>query len=317
MQILSSLVCLQEGNAQTVTESGISLLEAQLKDATRKLTSIDVRLRLMEENLIAITREMNNLKVEEASSKGLWSKFTGIFKRRKNKIGNLYARSQDLSYKMETLQEEKLLLVNKYVTLADTFIEKADLRMITLVKAVREADANNDIANREKHSKELFKLWELTEKTRKNRNKYASSDVEPDERYEPIDLPTLVGNDPEKLRPLSAALKDAAESEMVEVARLDKQISDLKKKEKQLEQLIELAEDIGQRDEERGATGIGVDPSLVLRGGDPRTKMELEDTKRKINELLEKKKEHEQNAKGYAQEAKQIDVRLKGNIKDD
>ncbi len=305
---------LEEAQTQEVTEREISDLETRLNDIREKLTSIDDQLASLKRELDNVTNEIDRLKEEEAKPKGFLKRITDIFGSRQRNLGKLYTESQDLAYRISALQEERKPLVAGFIAAADELIEKASLRMTSIMDVLREAVANNDTGTREWASKELSDLWQLAEKARESRNEYAPNALTPEQR---IIIPTLLSDDPEELLLWSAALKDAAAAERAKVARLEREIRDLEREQRVLEQLLELARQMRRRDEEVGASGVGVEPSLTMLTGDEATKREIEAIKERIAELKVKKQESEENTERFERRASQIDARLERESEDE
>ncbi|MBM3211957.1 hypothetical protein FJZ33_07050 [Candidatus Poribacteria bacterium] len=294
--ILSSITFPQEAQTQ---ETEIINLENQLIEIERQIVSNDRELRLLNEKLNSVTNEINRLKEEELQSKGFLSSIRGVFRR--GRLGKLYTESQTLADDINALNKKREPLVNQTITLSNRLIDRSSRRMNELMTTVRRANQNNDFATRDEAWRQLSYLWQLIEKATDTRRRYAP------QAPGPIAVPSLLSNDPEELRLGAAIWKDEASTMRSYVARINEQISNLRRKKAVLEQAVEVSKEIQRRDEERGAVGVG--STNITWGNDAASKKKIKEIEAEINKLLAEKKEFESKAERYESQSKILEQR--------
>jgi len=308
-QILLSIIFPQEAQTQEITEHGISALKARLEHVKGKLASTDDSLTSLKKEFNLVINKRNLLEEEEANPKGFLSKLPGMGILRRRKLGGFYTRSQELADEMGSMEEERKSLVKEFISLADELIEKSSLRMIALMKTLREAALSDDTIAWQEVSKQWSYLWDLAERTREAKKKYAPDT--PERRIEP---PVSFSDDPKDLQLRAAALRDAAAAEWAKAAQLGDEIGELERKERHLKQQLELSKEIQRREEEREATGI---LSQIPWGSDAAIERDIEDIGKDIDKRKSRKREHEEKAQRYQRRAEQIDVQLEGKSEND
>jgi hypothetical protein len=322
-QILSFIFCLQGAHAQDVTEYEISELKQQLEQMGRELESIDEDLDALNDRYNTRTAEKNRLTrelmEEEAKPKGIIDRIKGIFSRTRARQSKLMTESRELADEISDLiNKRREPLVKEFVALADELIDKASALMATLMDAVREADLRNDLTARNKAWQRVSELWELANTTTATRNKYAQDILSPEVTRT---FPSLLSKDPDELRLGAAILKDWAVEAREEAVRLEVEIKKSQRKQRLLEEMVKVSEDMQRSDEERGATGVG---TAQIPWGSDVAKREIEDIKAEISGLLTLKQQHEADAerfesqsKALEQQASQLDAELKGKSEDE
>jgi len=298
----------------------ISDLEQRLKGIETQLVSIDKELRSLNERFNIVTNEKNRLTreliEERAKSKGLLSRITGVFGYRKQrKQERLMTELQDLADRINERQKTREPLVNRFVVLADELIYKSSRRITAVMEVVREANLNDNVAARDKAWEQLSVLWQLWERTRETRSKYAPT---PPSSEQAATFPELLSNDPEELRLGAAILKDLATAARADAAELGRQIEDLQRTKLVLEQGLEVSREMQRRDEERGAVGVGATTHIPW-GSDVAAERKIKEIEEKVGDFSIRKREYEENAESYQsqsirleQRASQIDRELKG-----
>ena len=327
IQILSSILCLQEARTQEVIDHEISDLEQRLKGIETELASIDEELRSLNEKFNTVTNEKNKLTQElieeKAKSKGFLNRITGIFGyrsyRKRKKQERLMTELQSLADKIREHQKRREPLVNEFVALADELIDKSSSRITYLMEVVREANLDDDVATRDKAWEQLSALWQLAERTRETRSKYAPIPL-PSEQM--ITFPQVLSNDPEDLRLGAAILKDLADAARDDAAELERKIEGLERRKRMLERVMEVAKEKQRRDEEREAADI--EATILPWGTDMAAERKINEIKEEIAKLSDKKQKYEDNAESFEnqsirleQRASQIDAELKGKSEDD
>jgi hypothetical protein len=307
IQVLLSTFCPQAARTQEVTNDEISRLSQQLKGVEAKLVSIDKELQSLNEEFNAVTNEINRLKQEikeeEAKPKGLLRKITGIFGyRKRGRLENRLTESKNLSDKINDRRRKREPLVDECIALTDDLIDKTNLRMTVLTDIVRKANLNDEITVRDEAWKQVSTLWELAEKTREMRSKYAPSLFVSEQK---IALPPLLSEDPEELRLWAAILKDEEAKARLKAAELERQIEDLQRKRLVLERMVELSKEIQRRDEERGANSVEPGTANIPWASE----REIDEIKERIHELSEKKQEYEANAERFESQSSVLEQR--------
>ncbi len=322
-QVLSLIFCLQGAHAQDVTESEISELKQQLEQMGRELELIDEDLDALNNRYNAVTAEKNRLTqelmAEEAKPKGLFDRIRGVFSRKRGRQAKLMTESRELADTISDLiNNRREPLVKEFVALADELIDKASALMATLMDVVRAADLRNDLAARNRAWQQVSELWELANTTTAARNKYAQDIPSPEVTRT---SPSLLSKDPDELRLGAAILKDWAVAAREEAARLEVEIRKFQRKQRLLEEMVKVSEDMQRSDEERGATGVG---TAQIPWGSDVAKREIEDIKAEITGLLTLKQQQEADAerfegqsKALEQQASQLDAELKGKSEDE
>lgn len=323
VRILSVIFCFQDAHAQDVTEDEISELRQQLEQMGSELESIDKDLNTLNGRYNAVTAEKNRLTreliEEEAKPKGFFDRLKGLFSRTRAKQSKRMTESRELADEISDLTNKRREpLVKEFVALADGLIDKASALMATLMDAVRAADLRNDLTARNKAWQQVSGLWELANTTTAARNKYAQDIPSPEVTRT---FPSLLSKDPDELRLGAAILKDWAVEAREEAMRLEVEIKKSQRKQRLLEEMVKVSEDMQRSDEERGATGVG---TAQIPWGSDVAKREIEDIKAEITELLALKLQHEADAerfegqsKALEQQASQLDAELKGKSEDE
>lgn len=301
---------LQNALTQEFVERDIPVLTSQFEDAKKKLISIDDKIASLERQVRNVSVQIALVKEKKAKPKGIWGRITGIFSSPEKELGKLYANSMELDREIRDTKMERKLLVNEFIILANELIEKSSIRIEVLMETLRIAASHNDAPTWEAATKQWSGLLDLAERTRESRDKYVPNRVE-----QSVEPPTLVSEDPRDFQLWIAALKDAAELEQAEIARLDDRIRDSERRERQLRKRLEVSRERRRRTAEREATGIGL--SLPPWGGDAATEREIEDVVKEINELKLSKQEHEEQAERYRQQAQEIEAQLKEKSQND
>jgi archaellum component FlaC len=299
--ILSFVVYLQEAQTQ---EPEIISLENRLRGIETQIVSTDTQLRQINERLNSVTNEINRLKEEESSSKGFFSSITGIFRR--GKLGKLYTESQTLADDIKDLNKKRDPLVNQLITLSDKLIDRTNTRMGELMASVRKSNQNSDFITRDEAWKQLSYLWQLAEKVTEIKNKYVPR-TPGSERQ--ITSPSLLSHDPEELRLGAAIWRDEAITARAYAARINEQISTLRKKKSVLEQAMEVSKEMQRRDEERGAIGVGTGTTNITWGSDVANKKKIREIDEEINRLQAQKKEFESKAERFEGQSKILERR--------
>jgi len=322
-QILSFIFCLQIAHAQDVTEYEISELRQQLEQMGRELELIDKDLNALNDRYNSVTAEKNRLTQklmeEEAKPKGIIDRLKGLFSRTRASQSKLMTESRELADAISDLiNKRREPLVKEFVALADELIDKASALMATLMDVVRETDLRNDLTARNKAWQQVSELWELANTTTAARNKYAQDIPSPEVTRT---FPSLLSENPDELRLGAAILKDWAVEAREEAVRLEVEIKKLQRKQRLLEEMVKVSEDMQRSDEERGATGVG---TAQIPWGSDVAKREIEDIKTEISGLLTLKQQHEADAerfenqsKALEQQASQLDAELKGKSEDE
>ncbi len=322
-QILSLIFCLQGAHAQGVTENEISELRQQLEQMERELDLIDKDLNTLNDRYSMVTAEKNRLTrelmQEEAKPKGFFDRIKGVFSRKRGRQAKLMTESRELADRISDLIDKRREpLVKEFVALADELIDKASVLMATLMDVVREADLRSDLTARDKAWQRVSELWELANTTTAARNKYAQEIPSPEVTRT---FPSLLSKDPDELRLGAAILKDWAVEAREEAMRLEVEIKKFQRKQRLLEEMVKVSEDMQRSDEERGATGVG---TAQIPWGSDVARREIEDIKAEISGLLTLKQQQEADAerfesqsKALEQQASQLDAELKGKSEDE
>ena len=322
-QILSVIFCFQDAHAQAVTEYEITELRQQLEQLGSELELIDKDLDTLNNRYNVVTAEKNRLTrelmEEEAKPKGVFDRIKGVFSRKRGRQSKLMTESRELADSISALIDRRREpLVKEFVALADELIDKASALMATLMDVVRAADLRNDLTARNKAWQQVSELWELANTTTAARNKYAQDIPGPEVTRT---FPSLLSNDPDELRLGAAILKDWAVEAREEAVRLEVEVKKFQRKQRLLEEMVKVSEDMQRSDEERGATGVG---TAQIPWGSDVAKREIEDIKAEISGLLILKQQHEADAerfesqsKALEQQASQLDDELKGRSEDE
>ena len=328
MQILLLTFCLQEARTQGVTDREISDLEQRLKGIETRLASVDRVLKSLNERFNAVTNEKNKLTQElmeeEAKPKGFLGRITGMFGyrnyRKRKKQEGLMTELQDLADRISEHQKKREPLVNEFVALADELIDKSSLRITSLMEVVREANLNDNVTVRDKAWEQLSALWQLREKTRETRSKYAPIPLSSERT---TTFPELLSNDPEELRLGAAILKDLASKSRDKAAELAREIEERQRTKLLLERGMELSEEMQRRDEEKGAADVGPTTHIPW-ASDMAAKRKISEIEKEISELSARKQMNEDNTESFEsqsirleQRASQIDAELKRKSEDD
>lgn len=309
LQVLLFVFPSYKAQAQGTTAQEISQLAARLDGIARQLISIDNKLKLLEEELRAVTRYLGVLKEEEKKPRSFLRRILGMGRGRR-KIGRLYTRSLELYDEMIGLRTKRKPLIKKLVPLTDVIIEKSSSRITILGEAfLSSSDTVSEEAERQ--LSELSTIWGIAERARKVREKYAPNTIKPEDEWS---LPTLLTDDPAELRLLAATLRDVAASERDNIAELAERIQLLKQGVKQLEYLLKVSKDWQRREEEREASGIGFSqPSW----DEMETERDIKSKKKELVKLEIRKQKSEEKAQRSQEQAEQIDAEFKGKLEDD
>jgi chromosome segregation ATPase len=322
-QILSFIFCFQDAHAQDVTEHEISELRQQLEQMEQELELIDKDLNTLKDRYNEVTAEKNRLTQElmeeEAKPKGIFDRIKGLFSRKRGRQAKLMTESRELADRISDLIDKgRDPLVKEFVALADELIDKASALMATLMDVVRAADLRNDLTARNEAWQQVSELWELANTTTAARNRYAQDIPSPEVTRT---FPSLLSKDPDELRLGAAILKDWAVEAREESMRLEVEIKKFQRKQRLLEEMVKVSEDMQRSDEERGATGVG---TAQIPWGSDVAKREIEDIKAEISRLLRLKQQQEADAerfesqsKALEQQASQLDAELKGKSEDE
>lgn len=305
LQVLLFIFPSYKAQAQGTAAQEISQLGTQLDGIVRQLISIDNKLTLLKKERDDVNSDMSVLKEEERKPRSFLRRVLGMGRRRRE-IGRLYTRSLELYEEMIELQVKRKPLIKKLVPLTDVIIEKSSSRITIL----GEAFGNTVSEEAERQLSELSTLWGIAGKARKARDKYAPETIKQEDEWS---LPTLLPDDPAKLRLLAATLRDVAASERNNTAILSKQIRNLKQEVKQLESLLKVSRDLQRREEEREASGIGFSQP---DWDEMETEREIESKKEQLAELEIRKQKSEEKAQRSQQQAEQIEE-FKGKLEDD
>lgn len=309
LQVLLFAFPSYKAQAQGTAAQEISQLATQLDGTVRQLISIDNRIKSLKKESRTVNHDMGVLKEEERKPRGFLRRILGMGRRRRQ-IGKLYSRSLELYYEMIGLQAKRKQLIKELVPLTDVIIEKSSSRITIL----GEAFGNTVSEEAERQLSELSTLWGIAGKARKARDKYAPETIKPEDEWS---LPTLLPDDPAKLRLLTATLRDVAASERENTVALTDRIQSLEQEVKQLESLLKVSRDLQRREEEREASGIGF--SQPSWGDEMETERDIENKKEQLTELEIRKQKSEEKAQLSQEQAEQIDAELKlnGQLEDD
>jgi len=306
LQVLLFVFPSYKAQAQGTTAQEISQLATRLNDTAKQLISIDSKLKLLEEELRTVTRDLGVLKEEEKKPRSFLRR---LLSNRRRKIGRLFARSRELNDEMIGLQAKRKPLIKELVALADVIIEKSS-SLITILAEAFLSSGDTISEEAEQQLSELSTLWGMAERARKARDKYAPETIKPEDEWS---LPTLLTDDPAELRLLAATLRDVAASERNNVAMLTGRIRILEQEVKQLEYLLKVSKDLQRREEEREASGIGFSQP---QWDEMETEREIENNKEQLAELEIRKQKSEEKVRLSQEQAEQIEE-LKGKLEDD
>lgn len=301
----------QEAQTQEITAQEISRLATLLDNVEEKLTSINSDLASMKMELRDVSVELVRIKEEDAKPKSVLLRLPGMGWFRRRKIGKLYTRSRELANEIRGQTVKLKPLKAEFIAVADELIEKANSRMTALAEAFLGSGSmtQEEVA---RHLSELVELKTLSKRTREARDKFAPESPAP---VEEKSLPTLLSNDPEYLRLSAAILKDEAAEERNEAAKLREKIKTLEMQKSQLEWFLERSEEIRRRAEERDVTGAGIGD--ILGNDDVETEREIENIKRKLEELRVEEQKREEKADQRQQLAEEFEAKIRGKLKDD
>ena len=316
--ILSMILCVQKVQLQEITDREISELEQQLKATEAEVIQIDNELKPLTETFNSVTGEIDKLKQELREPKSGIGRIFGIFDyRKRGKLEQLYAQSQELADRISFLRKKRDPLIREFVTLADALIERSSLRITALLGLVREAIAANDTATRNRASKQVSALWQLAEKTTAARSKYAPA-IPGQERVKLFTPP--LSDDPIELRLSAAILKDEAKTARSEAARLRVEQEKLQLQERTRKLLLETWKEIQRSNEERESMSVQAGTTNIPWGfNESAIKKEISEIREKIDKLSARIREYEANAESFEnqsknleQRASQIEAKLKG-----
>jgi archaellum component FlaC len=312
IQIMFFIFCSHEVRTQGI-DSEIADLEIQLKRLEVGLSRIDEDLNRLNKEVKIVKSEVERLKKEP---NGFFSRIRDVISRRKGKLENRYSDLQELSNRIGSLQNRRELLIDELVMLAEELIDKCDSRMTDLMEVIREASLNGDSAARNAAEKQVSSLWELAERMRETRNRYAPP---PSGSEQMIIFPPLRSNDPEDVRLGIAILEDAAEEAWAEAAKLARQIEERQRKQR----LLEFRLEIRRGDEERGPIDTEDGNAPIPWGfSDAAIMREIDEIAKEIEQLSDEMQERKAAAERFEkqieeQQTPQTNAESEGTPEDD